>query len=121
MQVLEQILLSMLNTLLKKTVEKICNEIHHVQGHSATPDAVLCQSLQLVLRFICGGSGSLLRAQQDQVISSPNDVTCSLDSCVPYVHPCKSSNKSCCPLESKEMQDCRPMPDMPSPEAARLC
>ena len=97
MQVLEQILLSMLNTLLKKTVEKICNEIHHVQGHSATPKhAVLCQSLQLVLRFICGGSGSLLRAQQDQVIASPNDVTCSLDSCVPYVHPCKSSNKSCC-------------------------
>ena len=95
------------------------------------PQKPLSQTAQLVL---CTLRPNILWLRQDQVTSSPSDVTCPLDSSVPTFdrasprrnHPAVCAvraiprkNPVVC-MTGKEMQDCKTMQHMQNPDAARL-
>ena len=104
-----------------------------------SPQMPLSQTAQLVLWTL---GPNILWVRQDQVTSSPSDVTCPLDSSVPtFVHASPRKNHPAavrvkatprknpgpvvwcclCVCVSKDIQDCKTMRNFPDPEAARLC
>ena len=106
----------------KTPVEKFCNETYHVQGHSVT------QIMPFSFNLCCLSSGfseneaaaSYGLNRIKRIISSPSDVTCPLDSCVPmFIHASPRTNPVVCVRAN--MQDCKTMQDMPNPKAGRLC
>ena len=101
------------------------------QSLTMLPQKPFSQTAQLVL---CTLRPNILWLRQDQVTSSPSDVTCPLDSSVPTFdhasprrnHPAVCAvraiprkNPVVC-MTGKEMQDCKTMQHMQNPDAARL-